>query len=58
MFLGEERLSTKVSEFFDTNTWQWNRLKICETFAPRTRKEILAIPLSKPFKGHSDLEGK
>ena len=47
VFLGEERPSTKVSEFIDTNTQQWNRLKICETFAPRTRKEILAIPLNR-----------
>ena len=40
-------LSAKVFEFIDTNTWQWNRLKVCETFAPRTRKEILAIPLNR-----------
>ncbi|KAK9990783.1 hypothetical protein SO802_025768 [Lithocarpus litseifolius] len=47
VFMGEEMLSTEVSEFIDTNTWQWNRLKVCETFAPRTRKEILAIPLNR-----------
>ena len=47
VFMGEEMLSAKVSEFIDTNTWQWNRLKVCETFAPRTRKEILAIPLNR-----------
>ena len=31
VFMGEEMLSAKVSEFIDTNTWQWNRLKVCET---------------------------
>ena len=40
-------ISAKVSEFIDANTWQWNRLKVCETFVPRTRKEILAIPLNR-----------
>ena len=24
-------ISAKVSEFIDVNTWQWNRLKVCET---------------------------
>ena len=46
VFIREEMLSVKVFEFIDTNTWQSNRLKVCETFAPRTKKEILAMPLN------------
>ena len=46
VFIREEMLSVKVFEFIDTNTWKSNRLKVCETFAPRTRKEILAMPLN------------
>ena len=29
------------------DTWQWDRTKIVEIFAPRTCDEILAIPLSR-----------
>lgn len=47
IFNGEERLSCMVSNFIDTNTWQWDRAKVYEIFAPRTRKEILATPLRR-----------
>ena len=31
-------ISAKVSEFIDANTWQWNRLKVCEMHLELGRK--------------------
>lgn len=46
-FRDGENINQKVSDFIDTDTWQWDRPKLYETFAPRNRREILAIPLNR-----------
>ena len=45
VFLGEARPKMLVCELMDTETRQWDREKIFDLFAYRTRKEILSIPL-------------
>ena len=46
-FRDGENINQKVSDFIDTDTWQWDRPKLYETFAQRNRREILAIPLNR-----------
>lgn len=46
MFIGAKDHSLRVGDLIDRDTWLWDRAKIYATFAPRTRNEILAIPLS------------
>ena len=43
--LNEHAQDMKVSELLDVESRQWDRGKIETLFAPRTRQEILAIPL-------------
>ena len=45
VFLGEARPKMLVCELMDTETRQWDREKIFDIFAQRTRMEILSIPL-------------
>lgn len=35
----------RVAKLIDKDTWQWVKIKVYEFFAPRTRSDILAIPL-------------
>ena len=37
----------RVVDLIDSQAWQWDRNKIAGIFAPRTRNEIMAIPLSR-----------
>ena len=46
MFIGEPRPNLMVSELIDENSRQWNREKLFDLFAYRTRMEIMAIPLA------------
>ena len=46
VFVGEDQTTMLVSELIDDDTGQWNRQKVHELFAPRTRCEILAMPLN------------
>ena len=46
VFVGQDQTTMLVSELTDDDTGQWNRQKVHELFAPRTRCEILAIPLN------------
>ena len=43
--LNERAQDMKVCELLDVESWQWDRGKIETLFAPRTRQEILAVPL-------------
>ena len=45
--LGEPRPNLMVSELIDENHRQWNREKLFDLFAYRTRMEIMAIPLAR-----------
>ena len=47
MFIGAKDHSLRVGDLIDRDTWLWDRTKIYATFAPRTRNEILTIPLSR-----------
>ena len=46
VFIGEPRPNLMVSELIDENSRQWNREKLFNLFAYRTRMEIMAIPLA------------
>lgn len=46
VFSGVDRPTMLVSELINEDTRQWDRTKIFQLFAPRTRREILAIPLN------------
>lgn len=46
-FRDGENIKQKVSDFIDRDTWQWDRPKLYERFAPRNRREILAILLNR-----------
>ena len=43
--LNERAQDMKVCELLDVESRQWDRGKIETLFAPRTRQEILAVPL-------------
>lgn len=47
IFLGEQQPGLVVKDLMDINTMQWDREKIFDLFAHRTRMEIVSIPLQQ-----------
>ena len=47
IFSGDVDHTLRVADLINRDTWQWNRRKIEDIFAPRTRLDILAIPLCR-----------
>ena len=45
VFSGDVDHTLKVADLINRDTWQWDRRKIADKFALRTRLDILAIPL-------------
>lgn len=48
----------KVKDLIDSNTMQWDRKKIFDLFAHKTRMEIMSIPLQQNTAGRDVLVWK
>ena len=58
VFLGEIQPNFNVKDLIDSATGQWDREKLFDHFAYRTRMEIAAASAKVVFKGCIGLEGK
>ena len=47
IFSGDVDHTLRVADLINRDTWQWDRRKIEDIFAPRTRLDILEIPLCR-----------
>lgn len=57
-FLGKQQMGLKVKVLIDSNIMQWDREKIFDIFAHKTRMEIMSISLQQNTMGRDVLVWK